>query len=137
MPAETPIEPPSEIVVHQGSRRLEVVFGDERYLLPFEFLRVHSPSAEVRGHGEGQETLQTGKRDVTLSAIEPVGHYAIRPIFSDGHESGIYTWAYLRALGRDHDRLWNAYLGKLAAEGASRDPAPADPAVAEVQRHRH
>ena len=114
--------PPTEIIVHQQSRRLEVAFGDaERYVLEFEFLRVHSPSAAVRGHGPGQEVLQTGKRDVTITAVEPVGHYAIKPMFSDGHESGIYTWAYLRELGRDHDSLWAAYLQRLAVAGASRD----------------
>lgn len=112
--------------MHQQSRRLEVAFGDaERYSLGFEFLRVHSPSAAVQGHGPGQEVLQTGKRDVTVSAIEPVGHYAIKPVFSDGHESGIFTWAYLRDLGRRHDALWADYLQRLEAAGASRD----DPSV--------
>ena len=120
--ASHPIEPPTEIVVHQQSRRLEIVFGeDERYSLSFEFLRVHSPSAAVQGHGPGQDVLQVGKRDVTISGVEPVGHYAIRPIFSDGHDSGIFTWAYLRELGREHDRLWAAYLQRLAAAKASRD----------------
>lgn len=122
------IDPPTEIIVHQQSRRLEVAFGDaERYSLDFEFLRVHSPSAAVQGHGVGQEVLQVGKRDVTVSAIEPVGHYAIKPVFSDGHESGIFTWAYLRDLGRRHDALWAAYLQKLEAAGASRDVAPTTP----------
>jgi len=114
--------PPTEIIVHQQSRRLEIAFGDdERYSLDFEFLRVHSPSAAVQGHGPGQEVLQTGKRDVTVTAIEPVGHYAIKPLFSDGHESGIFTWAYLRELGRDRDALWATYLQKLAEANASRD----------------
>ncbi len=134
-----PIDPPTEIVVHQGSRRLEVVFGaDERYLLPFEFLRVHSPSAEVQGHGRGQEMLQAGKRQVVVTAVEPVGHYAIRPAFSDGHDSGIFTWAYLRRLGREHDVLWAAYLARLAAAGAGRDPdgAPDAPLAAEEARRR-
>ena len=116
-----PIDPPTEIIVHQQSRRLEVAFGDaERYSLDFEFLRVHSPSAAVQGHGPGQEVLQVGKRDVTISAIEPVGHYAIKPVFSDGHESGIFTWHYLRELGRTHDALWARYLARLADAGASR-----------------
>lgn len=116
------IDPPSEIIVHQQSRRLEVAFGDdERYSLEFEFLRVHSPSASVQGHGPGQETLQVGKRDVTISAIEPIGHYAIKPVFSDGHDSGIFTWAYLRELGRNRDKLWATYLHKLADAHASRD----------------
>jgi DUF971 family protein len=122
--ASRPIEPPTEIVVHQQSRRLEIVFGDdERYSLSFEFLRVHSPSAAVQGHGPGQDVLQVGKREVTISGVEPVGHYAIRPIFSDGHDSGIFTWAYLRELGREHDRRWASYLQRLAAAKASRDAA--------------
>ena len=122
MASSNAVDPPTEIIVHQQSRRLEVAFGDaERYVLSFEFLRVHSPSAEVTGHGPGQEVLQTGKRDVTISAVEPIGHYAIKPVFSDGHESGIYTWTYLRQLGRDHDALWGAYLQRLAEAGASRD----------------
>jgi len=129
------LDPPTEIIVHQQSRRLEIAFGDEqRYSLSFEFLRVHSPSAAVQGHGPGQEVLQVGKRDVTISAIEPVGHYAIKPVFSDGHESGIFTWAYLRELGRDQDRLWEDYLKRLAAAGASRigagSPSDAPPLAA-------
>ena len=130
-PAARKGEPPTEIIVHQLSRRLEVAFGDtERYSLDFEFLRVHSPSAAVQGHGPGQEVLQVGKRDVTVSAIEPVGHYAIKPVFSDGHESGIFTWDYLRTLGRDHDALWATYLKRLADAGESRDGPGAAPAVA-------
>ena len=138
------IDPPTEIIVHQQSRRLEVAFGDvERYLLEFEFLRVHSPSAEVTGHGRGQEVLQTGKRDVTIAAIEPVGHYAIRPVFSDGHESGIYTWTYLRELGREHDALWAAYLQRLSEAGATRNapgavapPSSADEAMKSIEVRR-
>ncbi len=136
------IDPPTEIIVHQQSRRIEVAFGDdERYSLDFEFLRVHSPSAAVQGHGPGQEVLQVGKREVTVTAIEPVGHYAIKPVFSDGHESGIFTWAYLRDLGRDHDALWDRYLKKLAAAGESRDgpgssAAPKDPAPTDVVEAR-
>ena len=126
--AEPSIDPPTEIIVHQQSRRLEVAFGDaERHVLDFEFLRVHSPSAAVQGHGPGQEMLQTGKRDVTITAIEPVGHYAIKPLFSDGHDSGIFTWAYLRELGRNRDALWAAYLDRLRAAGESRTPAPDRP----------
>ncbi len=122
MASSSAVDPPTEIIVHQQSRRLEVAFGEtERHLLEFEFLRVHSPSAAVRGHGPGQEVLQTGKRNVTVTAVEPVGHYAIKPVFSDGHESGIYTWEYLRELGRNHDALWAAYLERLAEAGASRD----------------
>ena len=103
---------------------LELVFPNGRHFrLPYEFLRVHSPSAEVRGHGPGQETLQTGKRDVTITAVEPVGHYALRPTFSDGHASGIYSWDYLYDLGERQDELWRRYLERLAAAGASRDGA--------------
>jgi DUF971 family protein len=144
MTSRNAIDPPTEIIVHQQSRRLEVAFGDgERYLLAFEFLRVYSPSAAVRGHGPGEEVLQTGKRNVTITAVEPVGHYAIKPVFSDGHESGIYTWAYLRELGRDHDALWADYLQRLAEAGASRDvpgtnaPSPSpDPAMKSVEARR-
>ena len=119
----TPSDPPTEIVLHQKSRRLEIAFGDDaRYSLSFEFLRVHSPSASVQGHGPGQEVLQVGKRDVTITDVEPIGHYAIKPTFSDGHDSGIFTWTYLRTLGRDHDALWDAYQRKLAAAGESRNP---------------
>ena len=119
-----PADPPTGIVVHQKSRRLEIAFGDdERYSLSFEFLRVHSPSAAVQGHGPGQEVLQVGKRDVAITGVEPIGHYAIRPTFSDGHDSGIFTWKYLRELGRDQDALWANYLRRLAEAGASRDAA--------------
>ena len=124
-----PREPsPTEITLHAASRVLEVGFDDGMvFRLPFEFLRVYSPSAEVRGHGPGQETLQVGKRDVTILELEPVGHYAVRPSFSDGHGSGIYTWGYLYELGVEQDRLWAEYLEQLAAAGASRDPADAPP----------
>lgn len=112
--------------MHQVSRVLELGFDDGRsFKLPFEFLRVYSPSAEVRGHGPGQEVLQTGKRDVQISTLEPVGHYAIQPHFSDGHASGIYSWDYLYWLGDQHARLWRDYLERLAAAGASREPAGA------------
>ena len=115
---------PTEIKLHQASRVLEVTFSNGRtHRLSYEFLRVYSPSAEVRGHGPGQETLQVGKREVTIASLEPVGHYAVRPTFSDGHESGIYSWDYLYDLGERHDELWRRYLERLAAAGASRDPA--------------
>jgi DUF971 family protein len=118
--AQTPI--PTEIKLHQTSRVLELVFANGRHFrLPYEFLRVHSPSAEVRGHGPGQETLQTGKRDVTITTVEPVGHYALRPTFSDGHGTGIYSWEYLYDLGTRQDELWRRYLERLGAAGASRD----------------
>jgi DUF971 family protein len=116
------VDPPTDIIVHQLSRRLEIAFGEhERYSLDFEFLRVHSPSASVQGHGPGQEVLQVGKREVTISAVEPVGHYAIRPTFSDGHDSGIFTWTYLRDLGRNRDAMWAEYLRRLDAAKQSRD----------------
>ena len=115
---------PTEIKLHQASRVLEIAFANGRHFrLPYEFLRVHSPSAEVRGHGPGQETLQTGKRDVTIDSVEPVGHYALRPTFSDGHGTGIYSWDYLYDLGERLDELWRRYLERLAAAGASRDAA--------------
>jgi DUF971 family protein len=120
--ANTPL--PTAITLHQASRVLELVFEDGRtYRLPYEFLRVQSPSAEVRGHGPGQETLQVGKRDVTITSVDPVGHYAIQPIFSDGHQSGIFSWDYLYELCIRQDELWHNYLARLAREGASRDPA--------------
>ncbi len=114
---------PTEIKLHQASRVLEITFSDGRHFrLPYELLRVYSPSAEVRGHGPGQEVLQTGKRDVTVASVEPVGHYALRPTFSDGHDSGIYSWEHLYDLGVRQDELWRRYLERLAAAGASRDP---------------
>jgi DUF971 family protein len=101
---------------------MEVEFADGRsFRLPYEFLRVYSPSAEVRGHGPGQEVLQTGKRAVEIRALEPVGSYAVQPTFSDGHSTGIYSWDYLYELGENQDAMWSAYLDKLAAAGASRD----------------
>jgi DUF971 family protein len=122
MPAEPKVPHPTGITLHQQSRVLEVAFDDGRtFRLPYEFLRVHSPSAEVRGHGPGQETLQTGKRDVAITEVEPVGHYAIRPTFSDGHNSGIYAWDYLYDLGVRQDELWQRYLQRLAAAGAKRE----------------
>ena len=117
---------PTNIVLHNRSRVLELSFEDGRtYKLPYEFLRVNSPSAEVRGHGPGQETLQVGKRDVTITEVEPVGQYAIRPTFSDGHQSGIYSWDYLYEIAVNQDRLWNDYLTRLGMAGASREPAGA------------
>lgn len=113
---------PTEITLHQQSKVLELAFEDgERFKLPFEFLRVFTPSAEARGHGPGQETLQVGKRDVLLVNIEPSGSYALKLIFSDGHDSGLYTWEYLYELGKYKDAMWHDYLGKLEAAGASRD----------------
>jgi DUF971 family protein len=110
------------ITLHQKSRVLEIVFADGRtFRLPYEFLRVYSPSAEVRGHGPGQEVLQVGKRNVEIRGLEPVGSYAVQPQFSDGHNTGIYSWEYLYELGQNHDSLWAEYLKKLAAAGASRE----------------
>lgn len=113
---------PTAVTVHQASRVLEVAFDDgANFRIPFELLRVYSPSAEVMGHGPGQEVLQTGKRDVTITAIQAVGHYAVQPRFSDGHESGIFTWSYLHRLGRDQAALWQQYEERLSAAGVSRD----------------
>ena len=113
---------PTAITLHQQSRMLEIGFSDgQTFRIPFELMRVRSPSAEVQGHGPGQETLQTGKRDVTIVAVEQVGHYALKPTFSDGHESGLFTWAYLYELGRDQDQLMRDYEAKLAAAGLDRD----------------
>ena len=112
---------PTELSYHQRSRRLEVTFeGGERYSLSAEFLRVYSPSAEVRGHGPGQEVLQTGKRDVAIEHIEPVGNYAVCLHFDDGHRSGIYSWDELHWLGENRDQLWARYLELLGEAGAQR-----------------
>jgi DUF971 family protein len=113
---------PTAITLHQKSRVLEIAFSDGRsFRLPYELLRVYSPSAEVRGHGPGQEVLQTGKRNVEVRALQPVGSYAVQPVFSDGHNTGIYSWDYLYELGDKQDELWSKYLAQLAAAGASRD----------------
>lgn len=113
---------PTDIILHQQSRLLEIAFDDgKRFSLSCEFLRVNSPSAEVRGHGAGQEILQTGKKDVAMQAVEPVGNYAVKLVFSDGHDTGLYSWDYLYSLGVDHDALWKAYLDRLDKAGASRD----------------
>ena len=129
-PAARAAAVPEAMVVHDKSRVLEVAFqGGKRYRIPFELMRVYSPSAEVQGHGPGQETLQTGKRDVTISRVEPVGHYAIQPSFSDGHDTGIFTWDYLRFLGSQQEALWQQYEERLAAAGVDRDaPMAARPA---------
>jgi DUF971 family protein len=113
---------PTEILLHQQSRRLEVAFSDgARFELSFEFLRVNSPSAEVRGHGPGQEVLQTGKRNVEIREVEPVGNYGLQPVFSDGHSTGIFSWDYLYEIGQRRAALWDEYLQRLEAAGASRD----------------
>jgi DUF971 family protein len=115
---------PTDIVLHQASRVLEVAFEDgARFRLPCEFLRVYSPSAEVRGHGPGQGTLPVGKERVNIAAIEPVGHYAVRLRFDDGHDTGLYSWGWLYHLGRDRERLWKEYLAKLEQAGHRRHVA--------------
>ncbi len=112
---------PTKIKLHRRSRILELVFDDgSRFELSCEFLRVYSPSAEVRGHGPGQEVLQTGKENVNIERIEPVGQYAVRLCFDDGHDTGLYSWDLLYDLGRRKDELWQRYLQRLAEAGASR-----------------
>ena len=113
---------PTALTVHEASRVLEVAFSDgASFRIPFELMRVYSPSAEVQGHGPGQEVLQTGKRDVTLVNLEPVGNYAVKPTFSDGHDSGIFSWDCLYELGQQQDVLWKQYAERLAAAGVDRD----------------
>lgn len=113
---------PTEIKLHQKSRILEIAFADGKvFHLPYEFLRVYSPSAAVRGHGRGQEVLQTGKRNVEITALKPVGSYAVQPTFSDGHDTGIYSWDLFYRYGEQQDTLWQDYLARLEAAGASRD----------------
>jgi DUF971 family protein len=113
---------PTDITLHQVSRILDVAFDDgNRFSLPVEYLRVYSPSAEVRGHGPGQEVLQAGKREVGVAAIEPVGVYAVKLVFTDGHDTGIYSWDYLYELGKKQDANWKTYLARLEQAGKSRD----------------
>lgn len=111
-----------EITLHAVSRTLDISYEDgARFQLPAEYLRVYSPSAEVRGHGAGQEVLQVGKRQVAITALEPVGHYALKITFDDGHDSGLYSWSYLYELGMQQTAYWQDYLNRLAAAGASRE----------------
>lgn len=129
-PAEPALRPPPEsITLHAQSRVLELAWPDgTRQRIPFELMRVYSPSAEVQGHSPGQQVLQTGKREVGITAMQPVGHYAVQPLFSDGHESGIFTWDYLYFLGAEQERLWQDYAQRLADAGLDRDaPMPAKP----------
>lgn len=113
---------PQDITVHGQSRVLEITFSDgANFRIPFELMRVYSPSAEVQGHGPGQETLQTGKRDVALDALDPVGNYAVQPRFSDGHDTGIFSWDYLYFLGSQQTRLWQEYADRLTAAHIDRD----------------
>jgi len=127
---------PVALTVHQQSRALEIAFDDGRsFRIPFELMRVYSPSAEVQGHGPGQETLQTGKRDVVIAAIEPVGHYAVKPTFSDGHDTGLFTWDYLYRLGAQQDELFAQYLERLAAAGLDRDAEMPKPGAGSCHSH--
>ena len=117
---------PTEIKLHQKSRVLEISFDDGKtFRLPFEFLRVHSPSAEVRGHGPGQEVLQAGKKNVEITSVDPVGSYAMQLHFSDGHDTGIYSWELLHEFGEQQDAMWQRYLERIEQAGASREPGPA------------
>lgn len=120
--SETSPANPTALTVHRQSRMLEVAFDDgSNFSLPFELLRVYSPSAEVRGHGTGQEVLQTGMRDILLTALDPVGNYAVQPHFSDGHNTGIFTWSYLYWLGANQAQLWEDYLCRLEGAGLDRE----------------
>ncbi len=113
---------PTELTVHKQSKLLDIAFDDgAAFSIPFELLRVYSTSAEVKGHGPGQEVLQVGKREVGITGIEPVGNYAVKPLFDDGHATGIYTWDYLYKLGSEQDALWRDYLGRLHAAGFEGD----------------
>jgi DUF971 family protein len=133
-PPGTPRQPVA-LTVHEQSSVLEVAFDDgASFRIPFELLRVYSPSAEVQGHGPGQEVLQTGKRSVRIVAVEPVGHYAVQPSFSDGHSSGIYTWPYLYDLGSRCDEYWQRYERRLAEAGIDRD-TPMDTAAGKSCGH--
>ena len=123
-PAPPPVKP-LEIRVRRASRRLEVDFeGDITFSYPAEYLRVESPSAEVQGHSPDQRVTVAGKAEVGIQAVEPIGHYAVRVLFDDGHDTGIYTWEYLFTLGQEHDVRWQRYLERLAVKGFSRDPRP-------------
>lgn len=127
---------PTAITVHQQSRVLEVSFDDGKlFRIPFELMRVYSPSAEVKGHGPGQEVLQTGKRLVTVTSLEAVGHYAVQPLFSDGHNTGIFSWEYLYFLGSQEADLWRQYEARLRQAGASRDQPMAEPAAPGCGHH--
>ena len=133
--SETPS--PESITLHGASRVLEVGFADGSvFRLPFELMRIYSPSAEVQGHGPGQEVLQTGKRNVDVVTLEPIGNYAVKPVFSDGHDSGIYSWDYLYFLGSQQAQLWEDYERRLQEAGVDRD-APMVAATAHGHGHGH
>ena len=120
---------PQDLTVHSASKVLEVSFSDgAHFRIPFELMRVYSPSAEVQGHGPGQEVLQTGKRQVELASLEPIGNYAVQPTFSDGHSTGIFSWEYLYFLGSQQDKLWADYTARLEKAGADRDAPMIDKA---------
>ena len=122
--SQQPAPQPTALTLHQASRVLEVGFDDGAlFRIPFELMRVYSPSAEVQGHGPGQEVLQTGKREVGISQIETVGHYAVQPSFTDGHNTGLFTWGYLYKLGAEQADLWQRYEQRLADAGMNRDAA--------------
>jgi DUF971 family protein len=128
---------PESLTLHGQTRMLEIGFSDgANFRIPFELMRVYSPSAEVQGHGPGQEVLQTGKREVCIADIEPVGNYAVKPTFSDGHESGLFTWEYLYFLGSEQDALWKQYEDRLQAAGMSRD-APMSEKAGSSCGHNH
>ena len=125
---------PTEIKLRKQSNTLELSYSDGSQLeFSSEFLRVHSPSAEVRGHGNGQEVLQTGKRNVKLKNLEPVGNYAVKLEFDDGHSTGIFSWDYLVSIGRDKKKLWEDYLLRLQQAGKTRDPSPTDTQIIKVK----
>ena len=124
---------PTAINLHKRSGTLDIVFAGKTYSLTAEFLRVHSPSAEVRGHGKGQEVLQTGKKDVQIRSVTAIGNYAIRLDFDDGHNTGIYSWSWLHELCVNRERFWQDYLQRLEAAGASRVALPADTQVITIQ----
>ena len=127
---------PTALTVHNQSRVLEIAFSDgKEFKIPFELMRVYSPSAEVQGHGPGQEVLQTGKRQVNLIELEPIGNYAVKPVFSDGHDSGIFSWDYLYFLGSQQAQLWETYESRLQAAGMSRDAAMPEAAGTSCGHH--
>ncbi len=129
---------PESLTVHGLSKVLEIGFSDgAQFRIPFELMRVYSPSAEVQGHGPGQEVLQTGKREVGIAEIEPVGNYAVKPTFTDGHESGLFTWEYLYFLGDQQDALWKQYVDRLQAAGMSRDAPMLEAATGGSCGHQH
>ena len=136
---------PTALTVHQKSRVLDIAFDDgKEFSLPFELLRVYSPSAKVRGHGQGQEVLQVGKREVGITGVEPVGNYAIQPTFTDGHNTGLFSWDYLYKLGKEQAALWDDYMARLHAAGfegeSGREPGAALPGVATAAKgcgHKH